>query len=88
MKTEKLFSVMAAPHSRGGLVHAPPPREAQKKYATYGVAFTTWKIFFDTINNNGRYDLEFSPKRFPQMGQQEILEQDQESVVRNLADDH
>lgn len=31
------------------------------KYATYGVAFYNLENLFDTINNNGKYDLEFSP---------------------------
>ncbi len=33
-----------------------------KKVATYGVAFYNLENLFDTINNNGRYDLEFSPE--------------------------
>lgn len=32
------------------------------KYATYGVAFYNLENLFDTINNNGKYDLEFSPQ--------------------------
>lgn len=32
------------------------------KYATYGVAFYNLENLFDTINNNGKYDLEFSPE--------------------------
>lgn len=35
---------------------------AQRRYATYGVAFYNLENLFDTINNNGKYDLEFSPK--------------------------
>ena len=35
---------------------------AAKKIATYGVAFYNLENLFDTINNNGKYDLEFSPK--------------------------
>lgn len=34
---------------------------AQKKAAVYGVAFYNLENLFDTINNNGKYDLEFSP---------------------------
>lgn len=34
---------------------------AQKKYRTYGVMFYNLENLFDTINNNGKYDLEFSP---------------------------
>ena len=28
----------------------------------YGVAFYNLENLFDTINNNGKYDLEFSPR--------------------------
>lgn len=34
---------------------------AQKKAKVYGVAFYNLENLFDTINNNGKYDLEFSP---------------------------
>ena len=37
------------------------PAAAQKKVATFGVAFYNLENLFDTINNNGKYDLEFSP---------------------------
>ncbi len=61
MKTEKLFSVMAA-LILGVALSMPSAAEAQKKYATYGVAFYNLENLFDTINNNGKYDLEFSPR--------------------------
>lgn len=32
------------------------------RYAVYGVAFYNLENLFDTINNNGKYDLEYSPK--------------------------
>ncbi|MDE6218375.1 MAG: endonuclease/exonuclease/phosphatase family protein [Muribaculaceae bacterium] len=32
-----------------------------KKYQRFGVAFYNLENLFDTINNNGKYDLEFSP---------------------------
>lgn len=38
------------------------PAIAQKKVATFGVAFYNLENLFDTINNNGKYDLEFSPQ--------------------------
>lgn len=38
------------------------PAMAQKKIATFGVAFYNLENLFDTINNNGKYDLEFSPQ--------------------------
>lgn len=33
-----------------------------KKYQVFGVAFYNLENLFDTINNNGSYDLEFSPQ--------------------------
>ncbi|MDE6243224.1 MAG: endonuclease/exonuclease/phosphatase family protein, partial [Muribaculaceae bacterium] len=33
-----------------------------QKARVYGVAFYNLENLFDTINNNGKYDLEFSPK--------------------------
>ena len=38
------------------------PAGAEKKVATFGVAFYNLENLFDTINNNGKYDLEFSPQ--------------------------
>lgn len=35
---------------------------AQKKQMMFGVAFYNLENLFDTINNNGKYDLEFSPQ--------------------------
>lgn len=34
----------------------------ERKVATFGVAFYNLENLFDTINNNGKYDLEFSPQ--------------------------
>jgi glycosidase len=34
---------------------------AKKQYMVYGVAFYNLENLFDTINNNGSYDLEYSP---------------------------
>ena len=34
----------------------------QKRYQTFGVGFYNLENLFDTINNNGKYDLEFSPE--------------------------
>lgn len=36
--------------------------QAPKKYQTFGVAFYNLENLFDTINNNGKYDKEFSPE--------------------------
>ena len=33
-----------------------------RKGRMYGIAFYNLENLFDTINNNGKYDLEFSPK--------------------------
>lgn len=37
-------------------------QKSDKKYIVAGVAFYNVENLFDTINNNGRYDLEFSPE--------------------------
>jgi len=42
--------------------YAQTPDEGKRKFNTYGVAFYNLENLFDTINNNGKYDLEFSPK--------------------------
>jgi hypothetical protein len=39
-----------------------PTRAEGKKMATFGIAFYNLENLFDTINNNGKYDLEFSPQ--------------------------
>jgi predicted extracellular nuclease len=39
-----------------------PLRAQERKVATFGVAFYNLENLFDTINNNGKYDLEFSPE--------------------------
>lgn len=44
-----------------GVMVFAPSASAQKKYRTYGVMFYNLENLFDTINNNGNYDLEFSP---------------------------
>lgn len=36
--------------------------QEKKKYQVFGVAFYNLENLFDTINNNGKYDLEFSPQ--------------------------
>ena len=40
----------------------PVAASAQKKQMMFGVAFYNLENLFDTINNNGKYDLEFSPE--------------------------
>ncbi|MDE6866708.1 MAG: hypothetical protein K2J23_04860, partial [Muribaculaceae bacterium] len=49
----------------GGLgIHAQkqPAQEDTKKVSNFAVAFYNLENLFDTINNNGKYDLEFSPE--------------------------
>ena len=36
--------------------------QAERRYTMYGVMFYNLENLFDTINNNGVYDLEFSPQ--------------------------
>lgn len=45
-----------------GLLSAEAQQSQSKKYKVYGVAFYNLENLFDTINNNGKYDLEFSPQ--------------------------
>ena len=35
--------------------------EGRRQYQVFGVAFYNLENLFDTINNNGTYDLEYSP---------------------------
>lgn len=58
MKIRKTFlvAVMAVLALAG-----PLSLRAEKKFATFGVAFYNLENLFDTINNNGKYDKEFSP---------------------------
>lgn len=39
-----------------------PASAQQRKGKVYGITFYNLENLFDTINNNGKYDLEFSPK--------------------------
>ena len=38
-----------------------PAIAQERRYQMYGVMFYNLENLFDTINNNGVYDLEFSP---------------------------
>lgn len=40
----------------------PQEKTGGSKYQMFGVAFYNLENLFDTINNNGKYDLEFSPE--------------------------
>lgn len=59
MKLRKLAAFLAVALMLTGSVL--PVRAQGKKVATFGVAFYNLENLFDTINNNGKYDLEFSP---------------------------
>ena len=37
-------------------------QQLERRYTMYGVMFYNLENLFDTINNNGVYDLEFSPQ--------------------------
>ena len=39
-----------------------PQEQQERRYTMYGVMFYNLENLFDTINNNGVYDLEFSPR--------------------------
>lgn len=52
----------------------------KRQYAVYGVAFYNLENLFDTINNNGKYDLEFSPQ-----GQRQWNSVKYKSKIKNLA---
>lgn len=45
-----------------GLRAQSAPEPEKKQYQMFGVAFYNLENLFDTINNNGKYDLEFSPE--------------------------
>ena len=53
---------------------------ASRQMAVYGVAFYNLENLFDTINNNGKYDLEFSPN-----GQRQWNGVKYRSKISNLA---
>ncbi|MBD5214454.1 MAG: endonuclease/exonuclease/phosphatase family protein [Bacteroidales bacterium] len=52
----------------------------KKQYRVYGVAFYNLENLFDTINNNGKYDLEYSPQ-----GSRQWNTQKYRSKIHNLA---
>lgn len=55
MKKLVLFSIVLFLFSSFGIAQ-------EKQYQVFGVAFYNLENLFDTINNNGKYDLEFSPQ--------------------------
>lgn len=61
MKPQRLLaSAIAALMLFGAALGA--SAQEKKRYQMYGVAFYNLENLFDTINNNGKYDLEFSPQ--------------------------
>lgn len=58
----KLLPLFLALLSVIGVSAQPAGRnDSKKQFLVYGVAFYNLENLFDTINNNGKYDLEFSP---------------------------
>lgn len=55
-----LTKLLAAAMIAGGF--ASSQAQPQKRARVFGAAFYNLENLFDTINNNGKYDLEFSPK--------------------------
>lgn len=60
MKRIFLLSILAIAFCAG--LSAQDNQAQKKKYQVFGVAFYNLENLFDTINNNGKYDLEFSPR--------------------------
>lgn len=56
------------------------PSEQRRKVQVFGVAFYNLENLFDTVNNNGKYDLEFSPA-----GSRKWNSQKYWSKIKNLA---
>ncbi|MDD2961145.1 MAG: endonuclease/exonuclease/phosphatase family protein [Muribaculaceae bacterium] len=73
MKKILLFAVAVFTVSLLGLAQ-------EKQYQVYGVAFYNLENLFDTINNNGKYDLEFSPA-----GQRQWNGDKYRSKLKNMA---
>lgn len=55
-------------------------KDASKQFLVFGVGFYNLENLFDTINNNGKYDLEFSPKGARQWNAEKYW-----SKINNLA---
>lgn len=60
MKRLSLFFVMLVT-AAGIILHA-DDKGSKRSARVFGVAFYNLENLFDTINNNGKYDLEFSPQ--------------------------
>lgn len=59
---------------------AQTPDRDKKQFLVFGVAFYNLENLFDTINNNGKYDLEFSPN-----GSRQWNGEKYRSKINNLA---
>lgn len=63
MRLRRLLIAAAALLALSATAPASAQETPQKKsYITFGVGFYNLENLFDTINNNGKYDLEFSPQ--------------------------
>ena len=58
---KKLFLAALASMVLIPVINAQQDIQQEKRYNMYGVMFYNLENLFDTINNNGTYDLEFSP---------------------------
>lgn len=74
---KKLLSVALALAIALGVAAQQP---AKKQFRIYGLAFYNLENLFDTINNNGKYDIEFSPR-----GQRQWNSDKYWSKINNLA---
>jgi hypothetical protein len=61
MKLSRLFAAFVASLALASGAFGVSAQE-KKQYQMFGVAFYNLENLFDTINNNGKYDLEFSPE--------------------------
>lgn len=62
------------------LISASAQNSDKKQFMVFGVAFYNLENLFDTINNNGKYDLEYSPK-----GQRQWNSEKYNAKLENLA---
>lgn len=76
MKRKLLLPLLAALLTAMGVSAQSDPKQP----LVYGVAFYNLENLFDTINNNGTYDLEFSPKGARQWNSEKYW-----SKINNLA---
>lgn len=76
MKRQFLSALLALAVALGASAQATD----KKQFMVFGVAFYNLENLFDTINNNGKYDLEFSPK-----GSRQWNAEKYHSKINNLA---